>query len=278
MPAKKKTTKPRSGGKKTDKKKQAVKPRKEIMMIEEDFLTEEDVIEDVKLVSQLFLFGEADQILNALETQLKEKKDVYEKLDGRMERLVKRMEEVSDMISELRTAIDSTIKHAPKKEDPAVPDPIERKVQDIADKMSNDRLDDEKEEPVTKTEKEEIAELESALEEFRTPDPDVKFTDIVKKGMLIRPSMMIALYAVDDIRGPMRAVSSNITREIVPCPDVYTIHCISPDPATSFKDVYYHNLIIFGGKIRSVFKSYDDTYEIVGKPDKDGTAGGGDPY
>ena len=70
---------------------------------------------------QPFLFGEADQILNALETELTGWKGVKDKLTKAVISIENKRDEACDRITILERAINATRKHAPMTEDPAPP-------------------------------------------------------------------------------------------------------------------------------------------------------------
>lgn len=75
---------------------------------------------------QPFLFGEADQILNTLETELAEWKMIHERIDAGLEKLVKKIEAADERIESLELAINATRKHAPMKEDPGPPEQVKK--------------------------------------------------------------------------------------------------------------------------------------------------------
>ena len=84
---------------------------------------------------QPFLFGEADQILNALETELTQWRSTFEKLHEARLRIDLKIDSAIERIDGLSSAITATRKHAPMKEDPSPPVQAGKIVDDLVADM-----------------------------------------------------------------------------------------------------------------------------------------------
>jgi len=260
MPTKKKPAKKPA-------KKQVKSPRpKQAAPKEEDLMLKMDSIPTGKLSKeagvQPFLFGEADQILNALETELSEWKSTYERLDSGMERLVKKMEAAEERISGLSLAINATRRHAPMTDDPAPPTKESEDSKILGEKALIWEKIIRPEPPIT--ERGGPKEKKMKDKEFRTPDIMATLDKVVKLGALLQPDFQDAKVIVANIIGPKNTVQSSITADLVSCPPCYTLLLTDYKGAA----VYYHNMIMCEGRIQSIFRNNNEGFDIIRKSDK----------
>lgn len=103
---------------------------------------------------QEFLFGEADMILNTLETELKEWQSRHSKILDAIDRCVIKKDEAVERIVQLSDAVAATRKHAPMKEDPAPPTKEEEKRDEEFDRR-DEEFDKEHGEAIKEAMKEE---------------------------------------------------------------------------------------------------------------------------
>lgn len=127
--------------------------------------------EEEKMPEQPYLFGSADMILNTLEMELRDWRERLEKISNAEERLEKKKHVALERIVHLSKAVEAVIDHAPKQEDPAVPEsPAEtiKQTHEIMEEAAKEiqGFTDEKDEGYP-------------LPEFKEPDPGVVLTDLV---------------------------------------------------------------------------------------------------
>lgn len=241
---------------------------------------------------QPFLFGEADQILNALETELTTWKSTLEKLFDADGKLQTKMKSAAVRIESLEAAIKATRKHAPMKEDPAPPEK-KKKIVEISHPTSISE-----EMPVTTTSSDEPEKLqgikgidqetwphgqptavaEGAAE--RDADLAVKFREgtipvpeVLFPGDKVKTSWNTGPYNIESIAGPFHAAT--IGDEEVPSPAHYSLQCSEVKTKRNKDgklpkdyDYYYLNLVVaVGNRFLSVFEeSKDEVYLQASAP------------
>ena len=267
MPTKKKPAKKPA-------KKQVKSPRpKQAAPKEEDLMLKMDSIPTGKLSKeagvQPFLFGEADQILNALETELSEWKSTYERLDSGMERLIKKMEAAEERIEALSSAVEATRRHAPMTEDPSLPLAVKNVVEKVVQTISHPtEIPENQPEAETTTSRDEgaaentISGVPSLL--FRTPTQPIP--ELLFPGDIIITNWETGPYRIEEIGGPYNTVEGPPSEGIMSCPDHWSLKCSALDAKRTKEgklpknyNYYYINLVLaVGNRFLSVFAASDD--------------------
>ena len=237
----------------------------------EEFVKEEDLPKELKALEfmppaneQPFLFGEADQILNALETELAAWKKTRGKLNDAHDKVEDKLLDARDRIMSLTSAIDATRKHAPMKEDPKPPEQIKETADKIVKEVSQvafgpgfDKVVDQithpteipedqpeskttssstapAEEAPTSSDQKEVAKGAAERDEERTGDLAVAFREgtisvpeVLFPGDIVETSWKSGPYKIESIVGPFYAAT--VGDEEVPCPPHYTLQCSTVD-------------------------------------------------
>ncbi len=241
---------------------------------------------------QPFLFGEADQILNALETELSQWQGTWSRYADSISKLQEKMHAARDRIEILSSAVEVTRKHATMKEDPTPPTKLEPEILtpeqqgDITKgrAMDNDRLDDKEttpsstdpapeaptsSAPVAKGAAERNKATEDLLVKFRNPTQPLP--DLLFPGDILVTSWETGPYRVEQISGPFHAAT--VGDEEVPSPDHYSIQCSDVD-AKRNKDgrlpknyaySYLNMVIAVGNRFLSVYADSQDEVVLTGE-------------
>ncbi len=227
---------------------------------------------------QPFLFGEADQILNALETELTYWNGVFEKLDEAYDRTRLKMDTVKLRIDSLHSAIAATRKHAPMKEDPAPPKKedeaaiVKEEATSLTDavektKTTTPSTDPAPEAPTSsapaaKGAAERNKATEDLLVKFRNPTQPLP--DLLFPGDILVTSWETGPYRVEQISGPFHAAT--VGDEEVPSPDHYSIQCSDVDAKRNkdgrlpknYEYSYLNMVIAVGNRFLSVYADSSD--------------------
>ena len=240
-----------------------------------------------KKEEQPFLFGEADQILNALETELSTWRNALEKLHEARGRIEDKMEVAADRIQILTNAIHATRKHAPMKEEPA---PLETKPEPETTTPSDDpapealissgeaKLEKELIEQQKETNKAlapGAAERNKATEDlavkFRTPTQPLP--DLLFPGDILVTSWETGPYRVEKIAGPYKEVDDLQRGGMLPSPDHYSIQCSDVDAkrnkdgrlAKNYAYSYLNMVIAVSNRFLSVYADSQDEVVLTGE-------------
>lgn len=122
---------------------------------------------------QPFLFGEADQILNALDMELTTWRNTLEKLHEGKLKIEMKVEAALERIDALVSAVLATRKHAPMTEDPSPSEEIKEKDEKAFAKISHPtEIPEDQPEPIVTT---------NAFEGYQLSPGDIKPAKIVSK-------------------------------------------------------------------------------------------------
>lgn len=227
---------------------------------------------------QPFLFGEADMILNTLETEKTEIESQIKLCLKSIDRLENKIGDLNVRHTHLSDAAEAARKHAPMKEEPAPPSEEPRRQKELEHVEKLEQLAKEEEKRKEEDEQKQTTEDDSKIEApgLKTPDPDEHFGSNIEVGDTVKTNYNTGPFIVEEISGPYDKITFPGTLALVDSPPHYSLKMSEPDAKRNkdgslpknYQYSYINDLIIKDGKIVNIFADNTDEVTIIAKPIK----------